>query len=68
MKLIILNSNSGGMRIIGKRGYEVMIYDVEITETLQKTVRVEAEDEGDALIAVRRLYYGEKLFCMQKIT
>jgi len=38
-----------------------MKYDVEITETLQKTVSVEAVDEHDALMTVRRLYYGDKI-------
>ena len=38
-----------------------MKYKVEITETLQKTIEIEASDESEALIKVKELYRKEKV-------
>lgn len=38
-----------------------MIYQVEITETLQKVVSIEAEDECSAVSAVKQLYRTEDI-------
>ena len=38
-----------------------MKYQVEITETLQKIVTVDAEDELSAVITVKQLYRSEKI-------
>ena len=38
-----------------------MKYQVEITETLQKTVEVEAESERDAISKVEDQYYNSEI-------
>ena len=38
-----------------------MKYQVEITETLQKTVEVEAESERDAISKVEDKYYNNEI-------
>lgn len=38
-----------------------MKFKVEITETLQKTIEVEADDRADAIILVRRKYRNEEI-------
>jgi hypothetical protein len=38
-----------------------MRFEVEITETLQKTVEVEADDEGEALRIVHKMYRDEEI-------
>ena len=38
-----------------------MKYKIEITETLQKTIEVEANDLDDALLKVKHLYRDEKI-------
>lgn len=38
-----------------------MKYQVEITETLQKTVEVEAESERDAISKVEDQYYNNEI-------
>lgn len=41
-----------------------MKYKIEITETLQKTVEVEASDRTEALDKVKNMYYSEKIWLM----
>ncbi len=36
-----------------------MLYSVEITEYLQRTIKVEAVDEAEALIAAKQMYRDE---------
>lgn len=36
-------------------------FTVEVTETLQRRVEVEAEDEKDALIVARHMYRDEEI-------
>ena len=38
-----------------------MKYKVEITETLQKTIEVEASDESEAILIVKNLYRKEEI-------
>ena len=38
-----------------------MKYKVEITETLQKTIEVEASDENEAILIVKNLYRKEEI-------
>ena len=38
---------------------EYAMYKVEITETLQKTIEIDAEDEDATLMAAKRLYREE---------
>ena len=38
-----------------------MKYNVEITEVLQRTVQIDAGSERLALVAAKKLYYGEKI-------
>ncbi|MCL2124707.1 MAG: DpnD/PcfM family protein [Oscillospiraceae bacterium] len=38
-----------------------MTYQVEITETLQRIVAVEAKDEQSAVVAVRQMYRNEEI-------
>ena len=37
------------------------IFKTEITETLQRTIKVEAENEGDALQKVKEMYKNEEI-------
>ena len=37
------------------------IFKTEITETLQRTIEVEAENEGDALRKVKEMYKSEEI-------
>ena len=37
------------------------IFKTEITETLQRTIEVEAENEGDALRKVKEMYKNEEI-------
>ena len=37
------------------------IFETEITETLQRTIEVEAENEGDALRKVKEMYKNEEI-------
>lgn len=36
-------------------------YKVEITETLQKVVEVEAENERDAILKTKEMYHNEEI-------
>ena len=38
-----------------------MKYKIEITETLQKIIEIEAVSEKDALLIVKKLYNNEKI-------
>ena len=38
-----------------------MKYKIEITETLQKTIEVDACDESEAIIKVKKLYRKEEI-------
>lgn len=38
-----------------------MNYKIEITETLQKTVEVEADSEHEAITKVKEQYYGGQI-------
>ena len=40
---------------------EYMKYKIEITETLQKIVEIDAKDEESALITTKQLYREEKI-------
>ena len=38
-----------------------MKYKIEITETLQKTIEIDADDIDEALLKVKHLYKDEKI-------